>query len=1120
MSRQLNRSRLMLISEKNSQIHKTPKILKSTSTNKEQNIRVKLNPKKLNSAPIISNTIRSTNYKNDFKELPKISAKEYIGKEACTICFKEVKDSQQSISCNSCPRWTHRKCCKIKIKKFKRLAKLKSFDWYCVNCREDDNLFDDHSSPVNFEIHDLPDKYEIVMKTKNELLIIHLNCRSIVRKEEELQNIIEMLDPDIICLSETWLDISVPSNSHIPENYKMIRKDRTENFQQKYKKKNGGGVAILYKSKLNLNIKKTLNDDTEDILWAEVKMKKSFLVGVLYRPSYSKMLDDTDGPSTLEKNIRKATEITNQLIITGDFNIDLRDEENNLTTSLKDTYETFSLKQIVKKPTRVNPGTGKASLIDHIWVSPEINIKSTGTFIGLSDHFGTYTKIPKSFINFEPTPIIKSRNFKNYIKENFAEDIKERLANSNIHSLIKENKLNAATETLIDIIRETASIHAPFKYRKKRKKRKVPWSTTELQNNIKKKNELLFDYHATRNPSLKKKASDDQNKITIMKRKLKKDYTLKGLEEAGTDPAKLWQMYNLLMGTHKPAEDTEPECMSQDKANKYNNFFCQVGQKTIEKPKDYKIPEALHNENSAPNFSFEFETIANTEKYIDLLNEKTATGSDEINAKLIKDIKKEISPILTDLLNLGYEKSMFPDCLKSAIIKPIYKNDNKNDIANYRPIAILTALSKIFERSAQIQLTSHFEGNNLITIFQHAYRKGHGTITCLAESLNHIYKEIDSNKYAAIVTLDLSKAFDCLDHKLLLHKLKKLGLTEPTLLWMKSYLENRNQVTKFKNFISSTGITNTGVPQGSILGPLLFICFTNDLPENLSEICKVNAYADDTQLIITAKSTQELKEKIESAIEMAQSWFRNNLMKINSDKTNILIFNTSPETKNIKIKIKHNEHIIEKKSEPFVEILGIYIDQDLNWKKQINRIKRNAMGKIRNLSRIYHLLPLKHRINLYSAIVSPMFDYGDVLWSGCSQKLRNSLQRIQNFAIKSILGKKRRYSTRKCFKQLKLLTLEQRREIHLTVFAHKALLNQSSKNLHIQISALKSKFNTRNSSKYKLMIPSHRTAKFTRSPLFKMVMAWNNTPEDLPKENIRLHKIHYQKFLINETYPE
>ena len=189
------------------------------------------------------------------------------------------------------------------------------------------------------------------------------------------------------------------------------------------------------------------------------------------------------------------------------------------------------------------------------------------------------------------------------------------------------------------------------------------------------------------------------------------------------------------------------------------------------------------------------------------------------------------------------------------------------------------------------------------------------------------------------------------------------------------------------------------------------------------------------------------------AIDRAQSWFEENFMKINTDKTKIIIFNTSPESKDIKIEITFENKIIELSSEPFVEILGIFIDPDLNWKKQIRRIKRNAMGKIRNLRRIYFMLPLQQRINLYNAIVSPQFDYGDVLWGGCNQKEIDSLQRIQNFAMKSILGKRKRYSTRKCMQELKFLSLEQRRQVHYTVFLHKALLGKSSANLQKQISS-------------------------------------------------------------------
>ena len=967
-----------------------------------------------NKTPQLSQKSQKIEAKTYLKLLTKINPKDYIGKELCTTCHKEVKDSQQSISCDTCPRWTHRKCCKISIKKFRKLAQTKNFEWFCRNCREDDEKYE--PTPNSYqeitEKNDMPDSIDQVKKSKNDLLITHLNCRSVGNKFEELQNTIDIINPDIICMSETWFDNSVPPNAHIPEGYNLIRKDRNENFQMKYKKNNGGGVAILYRTYLNITEKKSLNDDTEDILWAQVQMKNSFLLGVVYRPDYSQMIEDSEKECTLEKNIRKASEISNQIFITGDFNIDIRDPNDKFNSSLKDIYKPYGLKQQIKKSTRIDPKTGKGKIIDHIWTTPEIEVKSSGTFIGISDHLGVFAKLPKSFTNFEPKSMIKFRDFKNYDKEKFATDFSQELSESNIEQLIQQKKLNKATETLVDIINKVASTHAPIRFRRRKKRKKVPWMTQELRDKINNKNKLIQDLYTTGNPSLQKRVKNEQNVITYLKRLLKTTYVRKQLKKAGKDPAKLYKVYNYLLGKLHFTE-TEPEGMTQEKANKCNKFFSTVGETLVKHPNTLENMPSSSKNQEQPTFQFQNDSVENVEKMINDLNEKTATGNDEINVKLIKDLKKEISPILMKIINLGYEINDFPSIMKSAIIKPIYKKENKNDIANYRPIAILPALSKIIERSAAKQLVCFFEENKKFTKSQHAYRKMHGTITCLAEIINNIYRAIDNKQHVAIVTLDLSKAFDCLNHQLLLKKLSNLGLEDPSISWMKAYLSNRTQITKFKNFTSSVESPKTGVPQGSILGPLLFICFTNDLPPTFNNICSINAYADDTQLLVTANSTEELKEKIKLAIDRAQTWFENNYMKINTDKTKILIFNTSPSIKDIKIEITFENQIIEISSEPFVEILGIFIDPDLNWKKQIRRIKRNAMGKIRNLRRIYFMLPLQQRINLYNAIVSPQFDYGDVLWGGCNQKEISSLQRIQNFAMKSILGKKKKIFSKK-----------------------------------------------------------------------------------------------------------
>ena len=249
--------------------------------------------------------------------------------------------------------------------------------------------------------------------------------------------------------------------------------------------------------------------------------------------------------------------------------------------------------------------------------------------------------------------------------------------------------------------------------------------------------------------------------------------------------------------------------------------------------------------------------------------------------------------------------------MKNAVIRAIHKKNDPEDISNYRPISILPTLSKVFERAATDQLVEHLEKNNLLSNHQHAYRKSHSTKTCLFEVVNYLYRLIDQKKYTAIVSLDLSKAFDSINHSLILKKLSKMNLSENTLLWVESYLTNRKQRTKFQSFISDEKTVTSGVPQGSIIGPLLFLCFTNDLSTVFQNKCKMVAYADDTQLIIEAKNLNQLKAKIEEIITIAQQWYTQNSMKNNISKTEILIINTRKiDMKKVeKLKMKENRSL-------------------------------------------------------------------------------------------------------------------------------------------------------------------------------------------------------------------
>ena len=310
-------------------------------------------------------------------------------------------------------------------------------------------------------------------------------------------------------------------------------------------------------------------------------------------------------------------------------------------------------------------------------------------------------------------------------------------------------------------------------------------------------------------------------------------------------------------------------------------------------------------------------------------------------------------------------------------------------------------LSKVFERSAADQLVTYLESNNILNETQHAYRKHHSTNTCLNEIINFMYEQLDGGNYVGIASIDLSKAFDTISHSLLLHKLNKLGLGGSCTNWCGSYLKERTQQTKFKNFLSTEETVTAGVPQGSILGPILFICFTNDLPESFKN-CKITSYADDTQILVTAKTCKQIKQLLEDLVKTAQTWYTENSLLINATKTEVMLVNRKIRNGNLYIEVTENGKRKKIEFQNTIKVLGVHIDQELNWNKQVNSVNQKAKLAVRNLSRVNHLISTKIGILLYNSLVASHFNYADTVWGGCGMKNKNKLQRTQNSAIKSL----------------------------------------------------------------------------------------------------------------------
>ena len=983
----------------------------------------------------------------------------------------------------------------------------------CKLCSKEETEIQDKIDIKNVKYDERPKTLESMKKGKNELLIMHLNARSLVNKIEDIQIICQTAKPDILCITETWLNESVPQNALTPSGYKQYRQDRSDCFKEIYGRSKGGGIIVFYREEIEIEKKKLFKDDFEENLWLYVKTKQSFLLGTIYRADYTNILKETEEESLLDKYIQQAYRITDNIIVVGDLNADVKTDSNCPNgTKVTEIFTTYGMTQIINKPTRIDPKTQKSTLIDHVWVNKQKQtILQSGTTEGISDHFATYvsisTQMPK-----KKEKIISIRNYKNYDIQKFCQEMENHLKESNLQTLIDNNNVNEAMNTYISILQQVIENNAPMKEIKiHENKNKVPWFTEELEKKIILKNKILRDWHLYGLKEDQKALKKIKNEVNHLKTKLKRKYYTEEIEKSEGDSKKAWKVIKTALGKLKDEECVEPSNITKEKANEFNKFFASIG---LEIQKKLKTQNHETNFENLRGFNFIAETEEKVKKLIDKLKHDVAVGYDNINAKFIKDSKEVQAPWLTKIINISYKTCVFPDNMKITNIKPIYKENNKEKISNYRPISILPVISKIFERACTDQLVKYLEENDLISRTQHAYRKGHSTQTCLVEIVNQLYENIDKGHFTAIAKLDLSKAFDSISHTLLLHKLANLGLSENSINYLKSYLTNRVQRTKFKNCISEKEIIKSGIPQGSILGPILFVCFTNDLAEEFKKECKVVCYADDTQLIVEASNPRLLKTKIENVIQTAQKWYSKNSMKNNIDKTEILIIKKKKKINEIIIEIEEDGkplQIIPKKE---IKTLGIYIDSSLNWDKQIKYTKKLAMNAILNLNRLRNILPERTKILLYNSIVTPHFTYADVVWNGCSKENERKLQTAQNFAMRIIKNKSKRDSAYEIREELKFLDLKQKRQVHEAVFIKKALLNKLSQDITFKYLEFLPYEKTKQATDGKLNLPEHKTTKYENSPLYRTIKIWNSIPATINENEPKKFKQKYQQYLI------
>jgi hypothetical protein len=424
---------------------------------------------------------------------------------------------------------------------------------------------------------------------------------------------------------------------------------------------------------------------------------------------------------------------------------------------------------------------------------------------------------------------------------------------------------------------------------------------------------------------------------------------------------------------------------------------------------------------------------------VKLLKNSPSSGIDSITSALVKGTITKIALPLTYIINLSLNNGKFPNLLKIAKVIPVYKSDDKLQVANYRPISILPIFSKIFERIMYNRLLNYLQTKDILAQNQYGFRDKHSTYMALLSLVDDISEELNNKNYSIGIFIDLSKAFDTINHKLLIRKLNHYGVRGIVLDWFISYLTDRTQFVNIDGTNSTFLPVKCGVPQGSILGPLLFILYINDIIHS-SELAKFIMFADDTNIFFKHKNLSILYNVINTELEKIYVWFKLNKLSLNIKKTNYILFqNGNKKINNNGLTINIDGTNIDQVGS--TKFLGVVINSKLNWNNHIkiicNKISKNTGIILRTRNNLTH----ETLLMLYRSLIQPYIEYCNIIWAAGESTSLANLFRKQKKAIRAITFAKRNAHTGQIFKQLLIPTLYEVNKYQTSCFVFKSVNN-------------------------------------------------------------------------------
>jgi hypothetical protein len=1085
---------------------------------------------------------------------------------SCSICEKQISDTYV-IFCDFCKHWVHRKCNELSLSDYNLLAKTKdTLPWSCLKCNcdlfpfcdisidqnptvlpaltsktlkskevsdffakinsasfPDDTLDEqDFSTKINCRYYNIHE-FKSLSTSERFFSFLHLNISSISKHFDNFQIFLHSLEHHfkVIAISESRIVKSLSQVNFDIEGY---------HFYSTPTEARAGGTMLFISNTISSIPRNDLNElvyrsKLLESTFAEICLPKqsNLIVGSIYK--HPSLLISEFDQHYLSPLLDKISKENKTIILLGDFNINLLNtiSDENISNFLDSLGNHLILPQITL-PTRVTPSS--KTLIDNIFTSPIKFEKVSGNLTtGISDHLPQFLLIKKSFKSSSQESF--SRDWKNFDQEHFLLDF----MSTDWHQILDVTRGNPdlSFDSFFDKLSGLLDTHVPSRKltRKQAKFKQKPWVTSAIKKSMYKRDKILQKFlkakDATVKINLHSQYKTYRNSIVNLIRVSKQNYFSHYFLQNSKNSRMIWKGVN--------------EYLNNKKQNKVNNISLKINNETISDPAKTvnifnnfftsiaddirkNIPKALNDykkylKNPLQNsFYFHPVTIIEMINTIKSIKPNKSCGPYSIPFDILNLLLFDIATILTKIINLTFETGVFPSSLKLVKVIPIFKNKGSSlQFNNYRPISLLSNIDKIFEKLVHSRLISFLDKYKVLYNKQFGFRKHHSTAHTLISLTEEIRKSLDSGRFSCGVFIDLQKAFDTVDHMILLDKLNKYGVRGLANSWFKSYLSNRKQFVSILGIKSEIKAIKHGVPQGSVLGPLLFILYINDLYTAISK-SSTFLFADDTCLLYSHSNLKTIQKNLNYDLRSLFRWLCASKISLNATKTEVVLFHHERKPVEYDIKLKLNGKLLVINKE--VKYLGLIIDHNLSFSNHLSTLSNKLRKANGAISKIRHVATESVLRSVFNSLFISHLSYASQTWAQNINLNTSRIFKLQKTAARLMTFSDFHAHSKPLFYQLRFLNISDLVKFCNLLLTHQSLNGKCPSDITniLNQNYYNGSHNTRCRTFRLLTKLNCKTTKYgLNSVSFQSILHWNELQSHF--KNYDLASVSFSKFYHN-----